>query len=231
MAQVGSENKFNFESLAVKKIIVAGEPGGSIDSIRNQIENSWHAKVTDHSGATEVGPWGFGDPTGRGIYVNEAHFYPEFLSIETGQPAVEGELSELVLTTLGRIGSPVIRYRTGDLVTPTRTDDQPTNFVLLKGGVLGRTDDMLIIRGVNVFPTSVERILREFPEISEYRLTAYKEASMDQLKIEIEDKLNDPQRVKQRLELRLGFRIDVQSVAAGSLPRFEGKGKRFVDNR
>ena len=125
----------------------------------------------------------------------------------------------------------MIRYRTGDLVTPTWTDDQPSNFVLLQGGVLGRTDDMMIIRGVNVFPTSVERILREFPEIAEYRLTAFKESSMDQLKIEIEDELDDPQRVKQRLELRLGFRIDVQSVAAGSLPRFEAKGKRFIDNR
>ena len=90
---------------------------------------------------------------------------------------------------------------------------------------------MMIIRGVNVFPTSVERILREFPEIAEYRLTAYKESSMDQLQIEIEDELEDPQRVKQRLELQLGFRIDVKCVAAGSLPRFEAKGKRFIDNR
>ena len=231
MAQVGIENKFELGSLAVEKIIVAGEPGGSIDSIRAQIENAWQAKVIDHSGATEVGPWGFGDPAGRGIYINQAQFYPEFISIETGQPAGEGELSELILTTLGRVGSPVIRYRTGDLVIPTWTDDQPSNFALLQGGVLGRTDDMMIIRGVNVFPTSVERILREFPEIAEYRLTAFKESSMDQLQIEIEDELNDPQRVKQRLELRLGFRIDVQCVAAGSLPRFEAKGKRFIDNR
>ena len=231
MAEVGTENKFDFSGLAVEKIIVAGEPGGSIDSIREQIEKSWHANVIDHSGATEVGPWGYGDPDGRGIYVNQAQFYPEFISIETGQPAVEGELSELILTTLGRVGSPVIRYRTGDLVVPTWQDDQPTNFVLLKGGVLGRTDDMMIIRGVNVFPTSVEQILREFPEISEYRMTAFKESSMDQLKIEIEDELNDPQRVKSELELRLGFRVDVECVAAQSLPRFEAKGKRFVDNR
>lgn len=231
MAQVGAENGFEFSQTAVEKIIVAGEPGGSVASIRNQIEQSWHAKVLDHSGATEVGPWGYGDPAGRGIYVNQAQFYPEFISIETGQPAVDGELSELVLTTLGRTGSPVIRYRTGDLVIPTWQDDQPANFVLLKGGVLGRTDDMMIIRGVNVFPTSVEQILREFPEISEYRMTAFKEASMDQLKIEIEDELNDPQRVKKELELRLGFRVEVKCVAAGTLPRFEAKGRRFVDQR
>ena len=116
-------------------------------------------------------------------------------------------------------------------MTPTWTNDQPSNFVLLEGGVLGRTDDMMIIRGVNVFPTSVESILREFPEIAEYRLTAYKDSSMDQLKIEIEDELNDPQRVKKRLEMRLGFRVDVECVDAGSLPRFEAKGKRFIDNR
>ncbi len=231
MAQVGTENEFDFQSTAVKKIVVAGEPGGSIDSIRGQIERSWHAKVVDHSGATEVGPWGYSDPAGRGIYVNQAQFYPEFLSIETGQLAGDGELSELVLTTLGRTGSPVVRYRTGDLVVPTWQDDQPCNFVLLKGGVLGRTDDMMIIRGVNVFPTSVEQILREFPEISEYRMTAFKVSSMDQLKIEIEDELNDPERVKKELELRLGFRVEVQCVPADSLPRFEAKGKRFVDNR
>jgi len=140
-------------------------------------------------------------------------------------------LSELILTTLGRVGSPVIRYQTGDLVTPTWKDDQPCNFALLKGGVLGRTDDMMIIRGVNVFPTSIEQILRGFPEIAEYRMTAFKEASMDQLKIEIEDAANDPERVKTELEIRLGFRVDVEAVPADSLPRFEAKGKRFVDKR
>ena len=153
------------------------------------------------------------------------------MSVEHGGPAAEGELSELVLTTLGRMGSPVIRYRTRDLVRPTWNDDQPCQFVLLEGGVLGRTDDMMIVRGVNIFPTSIEKILRSFPEIVEYRLIAEKNGSMDELKIEIEDRINQPQRVIDELGIKLGLRVDVKCVPIGSLPRFELKGKRFVDNR
>lgn len=231
LAEVAQQNQIAVANLAVGKIIVAGEPGGSIPAVRDQIESFWNARTIDHSGASEVGPWGFADPLGRGIYVNESQFVAEFMSIETGEPAEENELSELVLTTLGRAGSPVFRYRTGDLVRPTWNDDQPSNFVLLGGGVLGRTDDMMIIRGVNVFPTSIEQILRGFPEIIEYRLTAFKASAMDQLKIEIEDRLEDPGRVKTELQVRLGLRVEIQCVPIGSLPRFEAKGKRFIDQR
>ncbi len=231
MAEVARENQIDVASLHVRAIVVAGEPGGSIPAIRDQIESFWGARVVDHSGASEVGPWGYADSLGRGIYVNESEFIAEFISIADGTAAGEGELSELVLTCLGRTGSPVIRYRTGDLVRPTWNDDQPCRFVLLDGGVPGRTDDMMIIRGVNIFPTSVEQILRSFPEIIEYRMTAYKEAAMDQLRIEIEDRLNQPERVAAELQLRLGLRVDVKTVEIGSLPRFEAKGKRFIDNR
>ena len=231
MAEVAQQNKIDLTSSSVKKIIVAGEPGGSITSIRQRIESSWNAKVVDHSGASEVGPWGFADAEGKGIYVNEAEFSAEFISLATGNPAAEGELSELVLTCLGRIGSPVIRYRTGDLVRPQWNTSGSCNFVLLNGGVLGRTDDMMIIRGVNVFPTSIEKILRGFPEIVEYRLTAFKQKSLDQLKIEIEDQLESPERVRSELQIQLGLRIQVECVPAGSLPRFEAKGKRFIDQR
>ena len=102
---------------------------------------------------------------------------------------------------------------------------------MLEGGVLGRSDDMMIIRGVNVFPSSVEQILHGFPEMVEYRLTALKVGEMDTLSVEIEDRLNDPQRVARELALRLGLRVDVRCVPLGSLPRFEGKGRRFVDDR
>jgi len=231
MAEVAQQNEIDLTSSSVKKIIVAGEPGGSIPSIRQRIESSWDAKVIDHSGASEVGPWGYADAEGTGIYVNEAEFAAEFISLATGQPATEGELSELVLTCLGRIGSPVIRYRTGDLVRPQWDTSGDCNFVLLQGGVLGRTDDMMIIRGVNVFPTSVEKILRGFPEIIEYRLTTFKQESMDQLKIEIEDQLESPERVRAELQIQLGLRVEVECVPAGTLPRFEAKGKRFIDQR
>ena len=160
-------------------------------------------------------PGAYADPKRRGVYVNESQFIAEFLSVETGLPADDGELSELVLTCLGRVGSPVFRYRTGDLVRPTWNDDQECGFVLLNGGVLGRADDMLIIRGMNIFPTSIEQILRSFPEIVEYRMTAFKEARLDQLLVEIEDRLNKPERVESELQVRLGLRVDVQCVPHG----------------
>lgn len=231
MAEVARENQIDVSDLPVRAIVVAGEPGGSLPAIREQIESFWNAKVIDHSGASEVGPWGYSDPLGRGIYVNESEFIAEFLTVQSGQPADEGELSELVLTTLGRRGCPVIRYRTGDLVRPTWNDDQDCRFVLLAGGVLGRTDDMMIIRGVNIFPTSIEQILRSFPEVLEYRLTAFKKGPMDEMSVEVEDRLDQPERIIQELQLRLGLRVDVTSVEIGSLPRYELKGNRFVDNR
>ncbi len=161
----------------------------------------------------------------------ESEFLAEFLSVETGQPAADGELSELVLTTLGRLGCPVIRYRTGDLVRPTWNAPGDNRFVLLQGGVLGRADDMLIVRGINIFPSSVEQIIHGFPEIVEYRMTAHKQGAMDALTIEIEDRLDAPERVAEELHLRLGLRVAVKAVPLGSLPRFEGKGKRFMDQR
>ena len=231
MAEVAKENQIDTASLTVRRVIVAGEPGGSIPAVRQRIEAAWNARVTDHSGATEVGPWGYSDQEQRGLHVVEAEFLAEFVSVDSGRPAGEGELAELVLTTLGRSGSPVIRYRTGDLVRPIWRTPGPNRFVLLEGGVLGRADDMMIIRGVNVFPSSVEQILRGFSEIVEYRMTAHKTGHMDALLVEIEDRLHDPHRVAQELQLRLGLKVEVRCVPIGSLPRFEGKGKRFLDHR
>jgi phenylacetate-CoA ligase len=231
MCEVASENQIDPSSTDVRKIIVAGEPGGSVPSIRGRIESAWNARVVDHAGASEVGPWGYADADGSGLHVVESEFIAEFLSVETGQAAGEKELSELVLTTLNRTGSPVIRYRTGDLVKPTWNALGENRFVLLEGGVLGRADDMMVIRGVNIFPTSVEQILHSFPEIVEYRMIARKAGEMDALEVEIEDRLNNPERVAKELRLRLGLKVEVRGVPMGSLPRFEGKGKRFVDER
>jgi phenylacetate-CoA ligase len=153
------------------------------------------------------------------------------LSIATGETAQEGELAELVLTSLGRRGSPLIRYRTGDLVRPRWSAEGECRFVLLEGGVLGRADNMLVVRGVNVFPSSIEQILRGFPEVVEFRVTAMKAGAMDTLAVEVEDRLAQPERIAREMQLRLGLKIDVQQVPLGTLPRFEGKGKRFIDRR
>jgi phenylacetate-CoA ligase len=233
MAEVAAENQIDPSALQVRRIIVSGEPGGSLPDVQKRISAVWNARVIDHAGASEVGPWGFADQEGRGLFINEAEFLPEFLSLATGGPAEEGELSELVLTGLGRAGSPVIRYRTGDLVRPVwnSSENEDCRFVLLEGGVIGRADDMLVVRGVNIFPSSIDQIVRAFPEVIEYRATVVRQGEMDALQVEIEDRLSDPSRVARELHLRLGLKVDVQCVPAGTLPRFEGKGKRFIDGR
>jgi phenylacetate-CoA ligase len=231
MAETAQRLGVDLAAMPVRILIVAGEPGGSIPSTRAKIETAWNARLIDHAGATEVGPWGFADAQGRGLHVNESQFIAEFLSIQTGQPAGEGELAELVLTNLGRPGTPILRYRTGDLVRPVWKHGQECRFVLLDGGVLGRADEMLIIRGVNIYPSAIEQIVRGFPEIAEYRLTASREGQMDQLQIEIEDAQHDPQRVAREVQVRLGLRVTVVDVPPGTLSRFEGKGRRFVDKR
>ena len=261
LAQVADEHGICLAENArsVRRIVVAGEPGGSIPATKAKIEIAWDALVIDHCGASEVGPWGFTCPTSQvaqghvsvehGIFVNEAEFIAEFIPIgnqssdssaATDRP-VQAILSpadaagqgtfELVLTCLGRIGSPIIRYRTGDVVRPVWDHEYDCRFVKLAGGVLARADDMMIIRGVNVFPSSIEQILREFPEVVEYRTTAFKQGAMDQLKIEIEATTEDIDPIRLALQNKLGFRVDVDLVASQSLPRFEAKGKRFVDNR
>ena len=130
----------------------------------------------------------------------------------------------------------MIRYRTGDLVRPEWPDDDEiaagaTPWVRLVGGIVGRADDMLVVRGVNVFPSAIDGILRGFPEVSEYRLTVRSRASLDELELEIEDRLGDPSRVVREFQVRLGLRVDVRTVPPGSLPRFEGKGRRVFDER
>lgn len=231
LAEVGAGRQIDVGKLGVRALVVSGEPGGSIAATRSRISAAWHARVVDHGGATEVGPWGFGDAAERGLHVNESEFIAEFRAIDTGRPASEGELAELVLTTLGRAGSPVIRYRTGDLVRPVWNHGQDRRFVLLEGGVLGRCDDMLTVRGVNVFPSAIEQIVRGFPEVVEYRLTLSKAQEMDQLLLEIEDHLNQPGRVAEELRIRLGLKVDVRAVPPNTLPRFEGKGRRVVNER
>ncbi len=232
LAQVARIEKIDLQKNSVRVLVVAGEPGGSIPSVRQQIESAWGAKVHDHCGATEIGPWGFADLQSRGVIVNEAEFIAEYIPINSAIAEPSESLAELVLTALGRVGAPVIRYRTGDLVRPVFSDVQGgCPWVLFDGGVLGRVDDMIIIRGVNIYPSSVEQIVREFADVDEFRLVVRKQGALDQLTIEVEDRAADTSRIAQRLQLRLGLSIDVVGVPVGSLPRSEGKAARFVDLR
>ncbi len=178
---------------SVRMLIVAGEPGGSIPATRERIEQRWGARVIDHHGLTEVGPLSFECREGPGfLHVNEAEYICEVLDF-TGsrleRPALvsDGECGELVVTNLGRMASPVIRYRTGDVVV-RRSTPCPCGrtWARLEGGVLARADDMVNIRGVNVYPSSIESIVRRFREVIEFRSTVSWTGSMRSLSVEIE---------------------------------------------
>ena len=235
LASVAQESGTDLTSSAVTRVIVAGEPGGSVPTIRQRIESAWGAKVIDHSGASEIGAWGFGSPDGKGLHVIETEFVAELLHFDDqhpgGLPVADGQPAELVLTNLGRLGGPAIRYRTGDIVRGYRNHDQLCKFLWLQGGVLGRADDMLVIRGVNVFPSSIEAIVREIDATAEFRLLATKHDEMDQLSIEAELDASQVAKLTTLLRDRLALRVDVQSVDSGTLPRFQAKAKRLIDKR
>jgi phenylacetate-CoA ligase len=218
----------------VRTIIVAGETGGSVPAVRSGIERAWGARVIDHYGLTEVGPAAFEDwDRPGGLYVNEAEFIAEVLDAH-GAPTRDGELGELVLTNLGRTASPVIRYRTGDMVR-ARTAPCPTGpaYLWLEGGIVARADDMVTIRGVNVYPTAVEAVVRAQADVTEFRATVSRESAMLHLTVDIEvrpgaDATGVADAVALGLKDALGLTVAVHAVAANALPRFEMKARRFV---
>jgi phenylacetate-CoA ligase len=235
LASVAARNNIPLTNNDVNKIIVAGEPGGSIPVVRKRIEQAWGATVIDHSGASELGAWGFGSADGRGLHIIETEFVAELLRFDEANPegvsVGDGQEAELVLTNLGRHGGPAIRYRTGDIVRGYRQHEHPCRFLWLDGGVIGRADDMVVVRGVNVFPSSIEAMIREIEPINEFRIIVSRRDEMDQLEIEIEA---DPSRANQLSELlrdRLAMRVPVSSVPPQSLPTFQAKARRMIDRR
>jgi phenylacetate-CoA ligase len=233
LAEVAAEERIDLPSSSVRVTIHAGEPGAGIPNTRNLIENAWGAKAFDHAGATEVGPWGYDCQEQTGLHLNEGEFIFEVIDPDTGDPATEGEL---VITNLGRLGSPVLRYRTGDHVKLSKTPCPcGRTFRSLEGGVMGRIDDVLIVRGVNVYPSAIENVIRTFPEVDEFAADVYRKGAMDDLRLRLEVTRGDGQAVARAVERairdRLGLRVDSSVVAPGDLPRFELKAKRFHDHR
>jgi phenylacetate-CoA ligase len=239
MAQAAQELKIDLTRSAVRVILVAGEPGGSIPATRQRIESAWGARVYDHTGMTEMGAVAFEcEPrAGQGLHVIESEFIAEVIDPQTLQAVGEGEIGELVLTNLGRWGSPLIRYRTGDRVRMSRGRcDCGRTFARLEDGILGRVDDMFVVRGNNVFPTAVEAVLRQFDEVAEFRCTVKENGALSQVMIEIEPAASVTAdqgahlsaRVSTAVQQSLHFRAEVVAVPTGALPRFELKAKRFV---
>lgn len=224
----------------VRMLIVAGEPGANVAAVRNRIESAWNARLFDHWGMTDIGSLGI-EPASApgGLLILETECLAEIIDPASGDPQTPGEIGELVMTTLGRWGQPVIRYRTGDLVrAATKPCPSGLHLLRLEGGILGRADDMVTIRGVNVFPSSIDAILRDFDEVAEYRVFIERVRAMQHLRLEVEPARSVAaressvtellSRVSQAVKDRLNLQAEISAVEPDTLPRFELKGRRWV---
>ncbi|MBS1154592.1 MAG: CoF synthetase [Proteobacteria bacterium] len=227
------------KDLAIRKIIVAGEPGGSIPATRAAIEKLWNAELFDFYGISDI----YGACAGMceardGLHLVEDDILLEVLDPATHEPVPDGQPGEMVLTTLTKAARPMIRFRTGDIITADRSPCScGRTHVRIK--IIGRIDDMIIINGVNVFPSDVEFVVRNVPGISgEYRITVYEKDHLARFDIEVEKEdaaLDDTElaeRIAHDIKTRLGVRPKVVKILVpGSLPRSTHKAKRLLDLR
>lgn len=246
LAEAASGDGVDLTSSPVRMLIVAGEPGGSVPGTRDRIERAYGARVFDHTGMTEIGPLGVECHSRPGsVHMIESECIVELVDPATGratlqagdeQPADSDPLEgELVLTNLGRLGSPLLRYRTGDVV---RLQSGPCacgrHFVRLVGGIIGRSDDMFFVRGNNVYPSAMDSVIRAVAGVAEYQVLIGQSAELTTVDVNIEPAAGQPdaaqlvQAVTAAIRERLFFNANVRCVAPGTLPRFEMKARRFV---
>ena len=241
LAEVAAKEGIDLRRSQVKTLSVAGEPGGSIPATRARLAELWPgARVYDHHGMTEVGPVSYECPARPGVlHVIASAFITEVVAPATNQPVGAGETGELILTNLGRTGSPLLRYRTGDLVKLSTLDAQRSTCscgstdLALEGGILGRVDDMLVVRGVNVYPSAVEEIIRRVGGVAEYQVRVSQRQALVELTVTVEPTAASPApdlaaRLATAFESSLALRVPVKVADAGSLPRFESKAKRWL---
>jgi len=227
--------------LYVKRITVAGEPGGSIPATRKRMEEAWGAKVFDHCGATEIGAWGYECEHQSGLHINDAMFLVQIEDVETGQLiTAPGERGKMVITNLNRRAQPCIRFDSKDLI---EWNPEPCpcgrTFSLLKGGVQGRTDDITKVKGVLLSPTAIEEVVRSIPGLGdEFEVVVTKTGDIDNIALKVEltpGRDEDADSIKLRLidQLRLmtNLNYDLEFQSQGALPRYDVKAKRFKDLR
>ena len=237
LAELAAKEGIDLATSPVRAVVVAGEPGGNIPATRERIATVWGARVFDHYGMTEVGPVAVetADQPEQ-MYLLESEHIAEVLKPNGPEPVAPGEYGELVLTNLGRLGSPLVRYRTGDLVrVATGPDPAGRPGRRLDGGILGRADDMIHVRGNNLYPGAIEAIVRRFPEVAEYRIVVDHSGPLADLRIEVEPAAGDGEyiaaAVGRAVRDELLFRVEVVAVECGALPRFEMKARRLVHQR
>ncbi|HEV8683100.1 MAG TPA: AMP-binding protein [Actinomycetota bacterium] len=243
MAQEAKSLGIDLPKSTVERLILSGEPAGSIPATKKLIEEQWGAKAGDTAGMTELGTIMIFecDHQPGGTHIIEDHYIEEVVDPETDEPVPYGEMGERVVTSFGRGFIPVIRYRTRDFVVKVPHDrcDCGRTFDIYDGGIRGRVDDMKLVRGTNVYPRAVEAIVREHEQIDEFQIHLYTaEGIRDEIDVlvEIPDAKADRERILSELQRSLadaheGLRFGVKEAEAGSLPRFELKAKRVNDER
>jgi phenylacetate-CoA ligase len=235
LAEVAHATGIDLAASDIRITVHAGEPGASVPATRDLIERSFGARCFDHTGMTELGPTGVSCDARDGVHLIESEFVFE-VGDDAGavHPLPEsGTISgELVATNLGRWGSPLIRYRTGDRVEVTRAACKcGSPFAKMLGGIRGRVDDMFTVRGVNLYPSQVEDLVRRHAEIGEFSIEVRTVRGMEEVTILCEGQGDDGEAAISGLanDLRqaLGARIECRQVAAGSLPRSDLKSRRL----
>ena len=228
--------------LGIKRITCAGEPGALIPATKKRMQEAWNAKVFDHAGATEIGAWGFECEAQPGaLHINEAMFLTQVEDIETGRLITEpGRRGKLVITALDRIAQPCVRFDSKDIVEfSDGLCECGRTYRLVKGGVIGRADDITKVKGVLLAPSAIEDVVRSIPGFSdEYEVVVEKKGDVDHISLKVElteeaasmaAELKAKLQTELRLKTNLGYEIQVHPY--GSLPRYEVKAKRFKDLR
>jgi phenylacetate-CoA ligase len=243
MAQEAAAMGVDLPNGPVRRLILSGEPAGSIPATKRLIEEQWGAAAGDTAGMTELGTimvFECDDQPG-GTHIIEDHYIEEVIDPNSDEPVDYGARGERVVTSFGRGFIPVLRYRTRDFVVrvPGSTCSCGRTFDIYDGGIRGRVDDMKLVRGTNVYPRAVEAIVREYREIDEFQIHLYTaEGIRDEIEVlvEVADSNADAHLITSELakalaEAHEGLRFDVRTAEAGSLPRFELKAQRVVDER
>jgi phenylacetate-CoA ligase len=243
LAEAIEEEGYKREEFKLRVGIFGAEPW--TENMRREIENKWKIKAIDIFGLSEIiGPGVSCEcEYQNGLHVYEDHFIPEIIDPKTLEVLPEGSEGELVFTTITKEGLPLIRYRTRDLTTLNYEPCQCGRTLVRMRKCTGRSDDMLIIRGVNLFPSQIESVLLEMKEIQpHYILIVDRVNNLDTLQLQVEveqeffqDKISELQKVTKKLqsnlESTLGLSIEVKLVEPKTIERSEGKAKRVIDRR
>jgi len=230
------------KDLYVTKIATGAEPGGSIPATKKRIEETWGAKLYEHSGATEMGAWNYECVAQCGLHVNEGLFLVEIEDIDTGELITESNrMGKMVITAFDRIAQPCVRFDSKDIIqwSPIDRCECGRTFRLIKGGVIGRADDITKVKGVLFAPTSVEEVVRGIPELgNEYEIIVDRKGEVDDITLRIEllpehrEKINAVQEeLLRQLRIKTNLRYNLEFCDYGTLPRYEVKSKRFKDLR